>query len=98
MLFFIKTNLLSALVVWEAGVGTIGVLGLMFLINFGYMFSTSLKKAILETKIQYIKHQQRKQMRFKKFKKRTTKMTQTPNPNSEIKLNKNDKAKAWLKQ
>ena len=37
-------------------------------------------------------------MRFKKFKKRTTKMTQTPNPNSEIKLNKNDKAKAWLKQ
>ena len=94
MLFFIKTNQLSALVVWDAGVGTIGVLGFMFLINFGYMFTTSLRKAKNEAKLQLIKLRQRKLKRMKKFKKRVTKMTQTPNPMTKIKKKKK-KADFW---
>ena len=46
MLFFVKTNRLDALVVWDAGIGTIAVLGFVFLLNFGYMFSNSIRKLI----------------------------------------------------
>ena len=56
MLFFIRTNTLDALVVWDAGVGTIAVLGFVFLLNFGYMFSNSVRKLIKESKEAYIKH------------------------------------------
>ena len=56
MMFFIRTNRLDALVVWDAGLGTIAVLGFVFLLNFGYMFSNSVRKLIKESKEAYIKH------------------------------------------
>ena len=44
MLFFVKTNQLDALVVWNAGIAAIVLLGTCFLINFLYLVVTSLRK------------------------------------------------------
>ena len=78
MLFFIRTNTLDALVVWDAGVGTIAVLGFVFLLNFGYMFSNSVRKLIKESKEAYMNHQKKKAKRMKKYRNRVTRMTSKP--------------------
>lgn len=55
-LFFIKTNQLDAQVVWNSGLGTISVLAFSFIINFGFMMVSNLKKSYKQGKIQLIKH------------------------------------------
>lgn len=97
MLFFIQTNQLDALVVWDAGAGTIGVLGAMFVLNFGYMFTTSLRKMWKEGKIEFIKHQRKKAKRMKKYKKRVTRMAAPPQP-IKVKKKKKDKKKKKEKE
>mmetsp|Transcript_2855 Transcript_2855/g.3895 ORF Transcript_2855/g.3895 Transcript_2855/m.3895 type:complete len:96 (+) Transcript_2855:1830-2117(+) len=46
MLFFVKTNQLDAMVVWDSGTGTMTLLGFMFFVNFLYMMVNSLTKLI----------------------------------------------------
>ena len=50
-LFFIKTNQLDAQVVWNSGLGTISVLAFSFMINFGFMMVSNLKKSYKQGKI-----------------------------------------------
>ena len=41
MLFFVRTNRLEALVVWDAGIGTIAILISCFVINLAYIAFSS---------------------------------------------------------
>ena len=68
MLFFVKTNMLEALVVWDAGIGTISMLGICFVVNFSYMVVTSIKKSCHQAKLQMQRKKNLREYRLSKLK------------------------------
>ena len=56
MLFYVKTNQLDALVVWDAGVAAIAILCTAFLINLGYLVVSSVLKSIQMGKLKVIRY------------------------------------------
>ena len=56
MFFFLKEMQLDTLFVWDVGTSMIGVLSVMFLINFSYMLFTSISKLCKKSKAKYQKH------------------------------------------
>mmetsp|Transcript_26034 Transcript_26034/g.34836 ORF Transcript_26034/g.34836 Transcript_26034/m.34836 type:complete len:105 (+) Transcript_26034:569-883(+) len=55
MLFFVKTNRLDSLIVWDAGIGAITVLSVCFFINLSYLVISSTRKSIQMGKLQVIR-------------------------------------------
>ena len=75
MLFFVRSNQLDGIAVWDAGIGVIVMISLMFFVNFLYLIVTSIKGLIKEAKLTAIKRQNLRKMRLNRFKrKKTTKV------------------------
>ena len=72
MLFYVKTNQLDALVVWDAGVAAIAILSTAFLINLGYLVVSSVRKSIRMGRLKVIRHKRLQAYRMARFKKKIT--------------------------
>ena len=70
MLFFIRMNQLDALIVWDAGVGAIAILGTCFFVNILYLVTTSCIKMRQKAKLILIRRANLRAHRLRKFKKR----------------------------
>ena len=78
MLFFIRTNGLDALVVWDAGIAAIAILGSCFLVNICYLIVSGLIKMKQATKLKLIRRDNRRIALLNKFKKRKTAIKKVP--------------------
>ena len=67
MLFFVRTNQLESIIVWDAGVGTIAILALCFLSNLSYVVFSSISKSIYMGKLKLIRRKRIRELRFKKL-------------------------------
>jgi len=70
MLFFIRTNQLDALIVWDAGVGAIAILGMCFFVNILYLITSSCIKMRHQAKLILIRRANQRAQRLNKFKKK----------------------------
>mmetsp|Transcript_10275 Transcript_10275/g.13919 ORF Transcript_10275/g.13919 Transcript_10275/m.13919 type:complete len:83 (+) Transcript_10275:199-447(+) len=68
MLFFVETNQLDSLVVWEAGIGAMSLLGVIFGVNLLYLVVTTLIAMCLQAKLRFARQQNIKKHRLGKFK------------------------------